>query len=87
MPNTAEIDTFKDNGDGICVASVVFKNDAGEELGRVNVTDKADKIDQRIRDDVKIAYAQLVNATDIDPVSRPSLGKKTFDLDAQGNMS
>jgi len=87
MPNTAEIDTFKDNGDGICVASVVIKNDAGEELGRVNVTDKADKIDQRIRDDVKKGYAQLITATDIDPVSRPSLGKKTFDLDAQGNMS
>lgn len=87
MPHTAEIDHFKDNGDGMCVCSIIIKDDAGVQLGRINVMDKADKIDQRIRDDIKKAYRQLVTATDIDPLTRPTLGKKVFDLDAQGNMS
>jgi len=85
MPK-AEIDHLKDNGDGICVCSVKITDDDGTELGRVNITEKEPLLDQRIRDDVKTAYRQLIGAQDVDPVSRPGLKKKMFDLDNDGNM-
>ena len=87
MPYKADIDFFKDNGDGTCTCSVLIKNDADEEIGRVSITEKEPLLDARIKADVKKAYANLVVANDIDPVSRPALGKKVFNLDAQGNMS
>lgn len=86
MPNTAEIDFMRDNGDGTCTCSVLFKTD-GIEVGRITLTDKAEEIDKRIKVDVKKAFSQLITPVHVDPASHPGLGKKTFDLDAHGNMS
>jgi hypothetical protein len=87
MPYKADIDILKDNGDGTCTCSVLITNDAGEDIGRINITEKESLLDARIKSDVQKAYSKLVIANDIDPATRPNLGKKVFDLDAQGNMS